>query len=117
MIISHNLEWEKLTGVDCYQGKGADPIQPDPFSNSLTLDQCQAVCEGIIRKSSDVQGSGICYKRRNIVIGNCVKDPVWDLHKKPGSGGRLFLSLVFLLINTFRIFINNCETSGYSIWL
>ena len=96
MIISPDLEWEKLPGMDCYQGNGAYTIQPDPYSNTLTLKQCQAVCdqdyscEGIIRKSSDGQGSGICYKRRNIVFGNCVKDPVWDLHNKPGSGGKLF---------------------------
>jgi hypothetical protein len=28
-----------------------------------------------------------------------------------------FLAIFSLLINTSRIFINNCETSGYIIWL
>jgi len=88
-----NDKWKKQTGVDCYQGKGGDPILPDPFSNSLTLNQCKSACEsdsscqGIIRKASEQQGVGICYKRTNIVISRCVRDSVWDLHTKPGSGG------------------------------
>ena len=30
-----NNAWEKLDGVDCYQGRGADIFQPEPFSSSL----------------------------------------------------------------------------------
>merc|ERR1719320_1658737 len=49
-----------------------DPITPDPYSESVSLNQCQAACEtdssceGIIRKASEGQGAGICYKRKNI---------------------------------------------------
>jgi len=88
-----NSKWKKQAGVDCYQGKGGDIILPDPYSENLSLNQCQAACEtdssceGIIRKASEGQGSGICYKRKNIVLSRCVRDPVWDLHMKPGSGG------------------------------
>jgi len=85
--------WEKLASLDCYAGRGGDPIQPDPYSNSMSLQDCKAACtadyncQGVIRKTSDGQGSGVCYKRRNVVTGHCVRDPVWELHRKPTSGG------------------------------
>ena len=81
-------EWEKTAGLDCYEGKGGDPIQPDPYSNNLSLQQCRDVCkedpscEGIIRKASEKQSQGICYKRKNLQLGSCVQDAVWDLHQK-----------------------------------
>ena len=81
-------DWILEQGLDCYEGKGGDPIQPDPHSSSLTLQQCRAVCEqepsceGIIRKASDKQSSGICYRRKNLQLGKCVQDPEWDLHQK-----------------------------------
>ena len=90
------LEWEKQKGVDCYENQGGDPILPDPYSENLSLSQCQAACEtdssceGIIRKASEGQGSGICYKRKNIVLVRCVRDPVWDLHIKQGAGGKSY---------------------------
>ena len=73
--------------------KRRDPIQPGPYSNSMSLQDCKAACtadyncQGVIRKTSDGQGSGVCYKRRNIVTSHCVRDPVWELHRKPTSGG------------------------------
>ena len=85
---SLSQEWKKTAGLDCYEGKGGDPIQPDPYSTNLSLEQCRAVCnqdsscEGVIRKASDGQAQGICYKRRNLQLGNCVQDSVWDLHQK-----------------------------------
>jgi len=87
-----NEAWKKLGSLDCYQGKGGDPILPDPFSNSVTLAQCKAACksdascQGIIRKSTDGRNSGICYKRKNLVVAQCVADPTWELHVKPNSG-------------------------------
>merc|ERR1719317_1607142 len=84
--------WQKVASLDCYAGRGGDPIQPDPYSNHMSLNDCKAACnadyncQGVIRKSSDGQGSGVCYKRRNIVTNNCVRDPVWDLHRKPSGG-------------------------------
>ena len=88
------LGWQKKTGVDCYENQGGDPILPDPYSDSVTLGQCKAACEtdsscqGIIRRAAEGQGSGICYKRKNIVLVRCVGDPVWNLHLKQGSGGK-----------------------------
>ena len=92
------LDWQKQTGVDCYENQGGDPISPDPYSESVSLNQCQAACEtdssceGIIRKASEGQGAGICYKRKNIVLVRCVKDPMWDLHLKKGSEGKTYMS-------------------------
>jgi len=85
--------WDRRPNVDCYAGRGGDPIQPDPYSNSLSLRDCKAACtsdyycQGIIRKSSDGEGRGICYKRKNLVLSNCVTDYQWELHRKPTTGG------------------------------
>ena len=54
--------WELKQRLDCYAGKGGDPILPDPYSNNLSLQECQNVCQqdtqcsGVIRKASDGQG-------------------------------------------------------------
>jgi len=83
----------KYGGVDCYQGRGGDPIQPDPYSNAATLQQCQAACQansqcqGVIRRASNGNGAGICYLRRNINYGQCARDATWDLYFKAGGGG------------------------------
>jgi len=88
-----NNKWQTQTGFDCYQGRGGDPILPDPYSSSVSLTQCQAACDsdsscqGIIRRAADGQGSGVCYRRKNIVLSRCVRDTAWNLHMKPGSGG------------------------------
>ena len=80
-------KWTKSDGMDCYEGKGGEAIQPDPYSNSMTLEDCRAACQSedgcvaIIRKSSDEDSEGICYLRRNIEIEKCVQDVTWDLHK------------------------------------
>lgn len=80
--------WVKHDGLDCYQGKGGDPLQPDPFSNSVSLGECkaacraQSTCEGVIRKSGDQQNNGICYLRKNINLHTCVTDSTWTLHQK-----------------------------------
>ena len=78
IITSLILAWERLPSLDCYAGRGGDPIQPDPYSNSMSLRDCKAACgsdsscQGIIRKSSDGEAPGVCYRRRNLVISNCV---------------------------------------------
>merc|ERR1712198_16708 len=67
-------------------------ILPDPYSKSISLQDCKAACasdsacQGIIRKYSDGQGRGICYKRRNLVVSRCVSDPQWELYVNPASG-------------------------------
>ena len=70
-------------------GKGAVLIKQDPFSNNLSLQECQDACQqdskcaGIIRKSSDNIGKGVCIKRKTLQVGKCAKDATWNLHEKP----------------------------------
>jgi len=86
--------WEQHQGTDCYEGKGGQPLLPDPYHSSLTLAQCQAACaqdsacKGVIRKAGEQ--TGICYRRRGIQLANCVKDSTWDLFikKESTTGGK-----------------------------
>jgi len=86
--------WEQHRGTDCYEGKGGQPLSPDPYHRSLTLAQCQAACaqdsacKGVIRKAGEQ--TGICYRRRGIQLANCAKDSTWDLFIKKDSttGGK-----------------------------
>jgi len=86
--------WEQHRGTDCYEGKGGQPLLPDPYHSSLTLAQCQAACaqdsacKGVIRKAGEQ--TGICYRRRGIQLANCAKDSTWDLFIKKDSttGGK-----------------------------
>ena len=84
-------KWSKFDGIDCYEGKGGTAIQPDPYSNSLTLQDCSDACESeegcvaIIRKASDKDSEGLCYLRSNIDIESCVQDSEWDLHQYLGD--------------------------------
>ena len=78
--------------MDCYEGHGGDPIQPDPHSYDLSLSDCQAACaadiscEGIITRVA-YEGGGLCYKKKNLVLSDCVRDPKWDLFIKAGTKG------------------------------
>ena len=93
-----SISWEQHRGTDCYQGKGGQPLSPNPYHTSLTLDQCQSACaqdpgcKGIIRKAGE--WTGICYRRRGIQLANCVKDLTWDLFIKKDSatGGKGILT-------------------------
>ena len=86
--------WEQHRGTDCYEGKGGQPLSPDPYHSSLTLAQCQAACaqdsacKGVIRKAGEQ--TGICYRRRGIQLANCAKDSTWDLFikKESTTGGK-----------------------------
>ena len=89
-----STSWEQHRGTDCYEGKGGQPLSPDPYHSSLTLTQCQAACaqdsacKGVIRKAGEQ--TGICYRRRGIQLANCAKDSTWDLFIKKDSttGGK-----------------------------
>ena len=76
--------WKVHEGVDCYGGKGGVAMSPDPYSNSLSLEECKAACSGeegckaVVRRSGEV-GPGVCYRRSNVVLGRCVTDPAWSL--------------------------------------
>jgi len=84
-----STSWQQHRGTDCYEGKGGQPLSPDPHHRSLTLEQCQAACaqdsrcKGIIRKAGE--RTGVCYRRRGIQLTNCVKDTAWDLFVKKDS--------------------------------
>ena len=86
---SDSTSWTTLIGLDCYEGKGGDPILPDPLSSSMSPMECRAACledvacEGVVTSSG--LGTGYCYKRRNLKLENCVKDSKWTLHKKKGG--------------------------------
>ena len=109
-----SISWEQHRGTDCYQGKGGQPLSPDPYHTSLTLDQCQSACaqdpgcKGIIRKAGE--WTGICYRRRGIQLANCVKDLTWDLFIKKDSvtGGKVasptqpHLKVQFNIISPFE---------------
>jgi len=77
-----------MPGVDCYEGRGGSPLQPDPYSMSLSVPDCQSACssrstcEAIITDKS-----GKCYLRTNLKVSQCVKDSQWTLHISPKFTG------------------------------
>ena len=96
---SDSASWTTHVGLDCYEGKGGDPILPDPFSSSMSPTECRAVCledvacEGVVTSSG--QDTGYCYKRRNLKLKNCVRDSKWTLHNKKG-GKKSLVEVSFL---------------------
>ena len=76
--------WIVHEGVDCYEGEGGVALPPGPYSNSLTLEECKESCsreegcKAVVMKSGE-KGAGVCYRRSNVVLAQCVKDPAWDL--------------------------------------
>ena len=86
--------------MDCYAGHGGDPILPDPHSKALSLAGCKSACEmdnsceGIITQAGN-EAVGLCYKRRNLQLSNCVNDANWNLFIK--AEGISHNSLLMLL--------------------
>jgi len=78
--------WKEFEGADCYEGAGGEAIQPDPYDENMSLQECKdaclqnSQCVGIIRKTSDGSESGICYLRKGITIESCDKRTEWTLH-------------------------------------
>ena len=83
LIISAS-SWQKIEGKNCYDGKGAIAMLPNPYSNSLSLSDCQYACaiddncEGVIVTLYDER----CHKRTNIHIAECDNDPRYNLFIK-----------------------------------
>ena len=81
--------WTTHVGLDCYQGKGGEPISPDPLSSSMSVVECKAAClrdstcEGVVTRSG--QNVGYCYKRSGLTLQNCVRDSDWTLHERRGG--------------------------------
>merc|ERR1719431_1753053 len=87
------VSWTLTMGLDCYEGVGGVPLQPDPWARQLTLTECQTECKqesacvAIIRDVQDEDGPGLCYLRQEIQTDQCVQDPQWHLHMiNRGSG-------------------------------
>ena len=76
--------WQKIDGKNCYTGKGAISLLPNPYSDSLSLSECQYACaiddncEGVIVRISDER----CHKRTNIHIAECNNDSRYNLFIK-----------------------------------
>jgi len=85
--------WTNYGGRDCYEGAGGQAIQPDPYSQSLSLEDCKSSCMsnpscvGIIRKTSDGSGNGICYLRSSIQLSKCDSQTEWDLYLNKRNDG------------------------------
>ena len=82
------LSWRKYRGKNCFQGHGADNMLPEPYSNSLSLTNCQGACEedqsceGIVIKRGK-ESLGPCFMRRNIQLSGCRDNQPLDLYLKP----------------------------------
>jgi hypothetical protein len=59
--------WEQHRGTDCYEGKGGQPLSPDPYHSSLTLAQCQAACA----QDSTCGGGSSWPTVLKILLGTC----------------------------------------------
>ena len=46
------------------------------------------------------EGGGLCYKRKNLVLGNCVRDPKWDLFIKAGTKGK---TCFYVMCHLYRV--------------
>ena len=87
--------WKTHVGLDCYEGKGGTPIQPDPLSSSISLVECRSAClrddacEGVVTRTG--QNIGYCYKRTDLTLENCVRDSDWTLHEKRAGKKTVFI--------------------------
>ena len=92
--------WTNYDGRDCYEGAGGQAIQPDPYSQSLSLEDCKSACMsnpscvGIIRNRSDGSGNGICYLRSSIELSKCDSQTEWDLYLNKRNDGDFHIKLL-----------------------
>ena len=82
------ISWRKYLRKNCWQGRGADNVLPEPYSDSLSLTNCQGACEidesceGIVIKRGK-ESLGPCFMRRNIELSRCKDYEPYDLYLKP----------------------------------
>ena len=70
----NGLSWRKYHGKNCHDGRGADNMTPEPYSNSTSLSHCQDACEADDSCEGIVVGKeslGPCYMRKNIRLDRC----------------------------------------------
>ena len=88
------LSWRKYRGKNCYQGRGADNMSPEPYSKALSLTNCQGACEedescdGIVIKRGK-ESLGPCFMRRNIQLNRCKDNSPYDLYLKPAGSAAI----------------------------
>ena len=78
---------------NCYDGKGADNVGRNPYSDVLSLSDCQYhcevddSCEGIIVGEGIIrEDRGRCHKRRNIQLCDCSDQAGYNLYVKVADG-------------------------------
>lgn len=70
-----------MSGLNCYDGHGADKVKDTPKMESLAA--CKALCvqdpqcEGVVMGKSE---RGTCYERRSIVLGDCSHSETYSTH-------------------------------------
>jgi len=84
--------WHETDQLNCYPGRGGDACDGDdpanPYSWNMTVAQCQAAClgksdcTGIIVPSN---GAKQCFRRKNIVVSQCLANPAYDLFTRTSS--------------------------------
>merc|ERR1712080_564640 len=83
-----SADWVKHEGMDCYPGRGALAILPDPLPTSLTLEDCKAecldhsACRGVVTVTKDQGNKGKCYLRRNLRLQSCSRNTGYTFHLK-----------------------------------
>ena len=90
-LYAGSLSWHKHQGKNCYNWNGdwngADNMSPEPYSNSLSLSDCQdacetdASCEGVVIERGK-ESLGRCYKRKNIQLSDCMDNTDKDVYLK-----------------------------------
>lgn len=84
--------WQVLSGVNCFAGHGAEPLDLggfDPLPAHVELQACQALCEerrecgGVVMQSS-AAGSN-CWLRKSVRAQECLPNPLWTAWVKPSS--------------------------------
>ena len=101
--------WVKHEGKNCYTGKGAVSMMPNPYGLA-SLSDCQNacetdnLCEGIIFKGGPDRGW--CHKRMNIKIDECNDQNGFDLFIK--ATGKPFSKYHLIMWSSRNINILMC---------
>jgi len=116
---SPTLAWKAHTATDCYTGRGATTIQPNPWEVNGSLESCQtaclqkADCTGFIWGKRPSENSPSCNLRKNIDVQKCQKNTRWTLYEKTSAAWMAFGSTdCYSGRGATTIFPNPWETNG-----
>lgn len=79
--------WVKHAGFNCYHGHGATDIDHESIGQ-MTLEACEAKCDQVpecIGITRGFETNAVCFRRKDIVIGQCVPAPDFDTYTKGSS--------------------------------